>query len=327
MGIRVLLQASNMSPNGNIAIGDLTIAATGWNTAAQINIGTAGVMFPTTLVVPAGLTVGANTVRATDNNSLVAAGIYTVARPTLAVSPAIGPRGSSATITGAGWVPNSTVALTLNTVTLTTVVADANGNIAAAINIPATANVGANAIDANDGVVGNVAVTQAFVVPGAAISVDPNEGGPGTPVTVSGTGFGGYAPITITFGGYAFPSAPLSSPLGAFTYTATVPGVAPGSAVVTAFDGTSTATTFFVVTVAPETVETALAGIMDNVVILWDYAGGDWLFFDPLDPGSDLTALIAGTGYWINVDADVELIYGGHSYTLYDGWNNIGWQG
>ena len=326
MGTKVMLQASNMSPNGNIAPGALTIAGTGWPGQAQINIGTAGEMFPTTLVVPAGLTVGANTVRATDNNGLVASGTYTVARPTLALSPITGPRGASATVTGAGWVPNSTVALTFAGAPMT-VIADANGNIAAAMTVPATAVTGANTVTANDGVLGNAALPATYIVPGAAISVAPQEGGPGTPVTVSGTGFAGYAPIQITFGGYLFPSQPLSSPLGAFTYSATVPGVAPGSQVVQAFDGTSTATTFFVVTVAPETVETALAGIMDNVVIVWDYAGGDWLFFDPLDPGSDLTGLTAGMGYWINVDADVELIYGGHSYTLYDGWNNIGWLG
>jgi hypothetical protein len=197
--------------------------------------------------------------------------------------------------------------------------------------VPAAAITGANSVTAAD-TLGNAALSATFTVPGASITVDPQEGGPGTAVTVSGTGFAGYAPITVTFGGYPFPSSPLSSPLGDFTYAATVPGVAPGSQVVQATDGTSTATTFFVVTAAPETVETALAGIMDELVIVWDYAGGDWLFYDPLDPGSDLTALTAGVGYWIKVDLpedvdSIELIYGGHSYTLYDGWNNIGWLG
>jgi hypothetical protein len=287
-------------------------------------------MFPTSLVVPAGLTVGANTVRATDNNGLVASGTYTVTRPTLSVSPITGPRGSSVTVTGSGWVPNSTVALNFAGSPMT-VIADANGNIAAAMSVPATAIVGANTVTAAD-TLGNAALPATFTVPGAAISVEPQEGGPGTAVTISGTGFAGYAPIQVTFGGYAFPS-PLSSALGSFTYSATVPGVAPGSQVVQAFDGTSTATTFFVVTVAPETVETALASIMEYVVIVWDYAGGDWDFYDPADPeGSTLEGLETGVGYWIKIDLpegmdSVELIYGGHSYTLYDGWNNIGWLG
>ena len=98
------------------------------------------------------------------------------------------------------------------------------------------------------------------------------------------------------------------------------------------FDGTSTATTFFVVTTAPETVQSQLAGIADYLVIVWDYAGADWDFYDPADPGSTLPSLMAGTGYWIMLDLpedmdSVELIYGGHSYVLTDGWNNIGWLG
>jgi hypothetical protein len=325
MGTTVLLTASSMSPNGNIAAGAMTIAGGAWSTAI-INIGTAGEMFPTTLVVPAGLTVGANTVRGTDNNGLVCSGSFTVTKPTVAVSPATGPKGSSTTITGSGWVPNSTVTLNFAGSPMT-VIADANGNIAAAMSVPAGAATGANSITAAD-TMGNSAVPASYVVPGAAIMVDPTEGGPGSTVTVSGTGFAGYAAITVMFGGYTLPANPLSSPLGDFTLATTVPGVAPGSQVVQASDGTSLATTFFVVKMAPETVQTALAGIMDVLDIIWDYAGGDWLFYDPGDAaGSDLTGLSAGTGYWVKVSADAELIYGGHSYSLVSGWNNIGWLG
>jgi hypothetical protein len=63
------------------------------------------------------------------------------------------------------------------------------------------------------------------------------------------------------------------------------------------------------------------------VEIVWDYAGGDWLFYDPDDPGSDLENLVAGSGYWIKASEAVDLIYGGHSYSLTEGWNNIGWLG
>jgi hypothetical protein len=121
----------------------------------------------------------------------------------------------------------------------------------------------------------------------------------------------------------------LTSALGAFTFNSTIPGVAPGSQVVQAADGVgATATTFFIVKQAPETVETALAGIMDKLVIVWDYAAGDWLFYDPSDvEGSDLAGLSSGTGYWLKVSEDCTLIYGGHSYSLTAGWNNIGWLG
>jgi hypothetical protein len=176
---------------------------------------------------------------------------------------------------------------------------------------------------------GNAAPAATFTVPGAFISVDPQDGGPGSAVTITGSGFTGYTPIQITIGGFPVPTIVLTSPLGDFTLAASVPGVQPGSRVVAAESGVSTlATTFFVVTQAPETVKTALASIMDQLVIVWGFVDGEWLFYDPADAaGSDLGGLVKGSGYWVNVSAAVDLIFGGNSYSLADGWNNIGWLG
>jgi hypothetical protein len=327
MGTRVMITGSNMTPDGTIAIGALMIGGNTWNTA-EITIDTGGVIAPTTLVVLPGLTYGANLVTATDNMSLTSAGVFTVVRPTLTVTPATGPKGATVTITGAGWVPNKPVTISF-ALEPWPVYADANGNIAAALQVPATAGTGANPVSASDGALGNAAAAAAFVVPGASIAVTPTEGQQGTAITITGTGFQGYSGITIQIGAYSFPTTPLTSALGAFTFNSTIPGVAPGSQVVQAADGVgATATTFFIVKQAPETVETALAGIMDKLVIVWDYAAGDWLFYDPSDvAGSDLAGLSSGTGYWLKVSEDCTLIYGGHSYSLTAGWNNIGWLG
>ena len=342
MGTSVMVMASNLTPDGTVEIGDLDIGTKNWN-GAVIPITTGGALTPTTLIVPAGLIPGANTVLLTDTpGGLQAAGIFTVTRPTLSVTPATGPENSMVTIRGSGWVPGRTVTLWFNDVVLTSAMADGNGNIAAAINIPAAAVPGANRLDATDDR-GNKALTAIFTVPGAAIQVtdpDPAEGGAGSAFTITGSGFGAYTGITVRITGfgasapYTFPTSAFSGPLGAFTFTSTIPGVAPGSAVLSATDGLSTATTFFVVTQPEETVETALASIMDNVVIVWHYDNQDaeWFFFDPLDPGSDLETLEAGGAYWIKVDLaegvdSIELVWGVHAYTLYDGWNNIGWQG
>jgi len=328
MGTRVMITGSSMTPDGNIAVGALMIGGNAWNTAAAITIDTGGVIAPTTLSVLPGLTYGANGVTATDNMSLTSAGVFTVVRPTLAVSPASGPKGATVTITGAGWVPNKPVTITFAGEPWP-VYADANGNIAAALQVPATAVTGVNGVNASDGALGNAAAAAAFTVPAASIAVTPTEGQQGTAITITGTGFQGYSGITIQIGAYSFPTTPLTSALGAFTFNSTIPGVAPGSQVVQAADGVgATATTFFIVRQAPETVETALAGIMDKLVIVWDYAGGDWLFYDPSDvAGSDLAGLSSGVGYWLKVSEDCTLIYGGHSYSLTAGWNNIGWLG
>jgi hypothetical protein len=327
MGTRVMITGSSMTPDGTIAIGALMIAGNAWNTAA-VTIDTGGVIAPTTLSVLPGLTYGANVATATDNMSLTSAGVFTVVRPTLAVSPASGPKGATVTITGSGWVPNKPVTITFAGEPWP-VYADANGNIAAALQVPPTAVTGANGVSASDGALGNAAASAAFMVPAASIAVTPTEGQQGTAITITGTGFQGYSGITIQIGAYSFPTTPLTSALGAFTFNSTIPGVAPGSQVVQAADGVgATATTFFIVRQAPETVETALAGIMDKLVIVWDYAGGDWFFYDPSDvAGSDLTGLSSGVGYWLKVSEDCTLIYGGHSYALTAGWNNIGWLG
>jgi hypothetical protein len=196
-GTTVLITGSNMTLGGTIAVGALDFKGNDWNTAV-INIDSAGTLFPTTLVVPTNETdapVGANTVQATDNGGLIAYGTFTVTKPTILVTPATGARNSSLTITGAGWLAGATVTLTFNyTTTLggtsstsITTIPDANGNIAAAMNVPADAKAADHTIAAND-VKGNSASSVVFTVPGAIITVTPAEGPVGTSVTVTGSG-------------------------------------------------------------------------------------------------------------------------------------------
>lgn len=324
-GVSVTVTASSLSPGSQVSANNMTFGTTAWN-PSDIQITTGGALTPTTLTVPASAATGANTVLLVDDVGLSASGIYTVTKPTTTISPATGPAGSSVTVTGSGWVPNQAVMLNFAGAPMT-VYADANGNIAAAMVVPQVA-AGQYSLTASD-TLGNSALDAAFVVPGAAITVSPTSGAIGTEMTISGTGFQGYSGITIMIGSYQYPITPLTSPLGTFDVTITVPGVAPMAQVITVTDGASNqATAFFVVTAAAETVETALSGISDVLEIVWDYAGGDWLFYDPADPeGSDLDGLVKGVGYWLKVTADATLIYGGNSYALMTGWNNLGWLG
>jgi hypothetical protein len=354
MGTTVLLQADKMTPGpaGNVPLNGLVIGATEWNTGAAsspdgvnfypfpqpgaINIGTAGQLFPTTAYVPPNLTVGTQTVVVIDSDGLIAGGLFEVTRPTLTASPTTGPVGSTVTIQGTGWVPNSQITLAFGGSQMT-VMADANGNIAAAMTVPAGATAGPNKITANDPVYTNAAAPATFTVPGAYISLDKDEGSPGDSVTVTGSGFQGYAAIQVSFGGYTFPGVVLASPLGDFSMSATVPGVAPGAAVVAAIvGGNPVATTYFVVKKAPVTVQTVMAQIMDVLDIVWGYvekdAVLDWYFFDPDDPEGSagpegLPGLEPGKGYWVKVSEATVLVYGGHQYVLLAGWTNIGWLG
>lgn len=76
----------------------------------------------------------------------------------------------------------------------------------------------------------------------------------------------------------------------------------------------------------------AFDSIALSLVLVETYEATDvldpWKIFDPIHgtPFDDLQVLRRGQGYWINVNRDVVLSYGGHQYRLFRGWNLIGWQ-
>ncbi len=336
-GMQVMVTGTNMTHGGKITVGNLTFNSVAWNTS-PISIDSAGTIFPTTLYVPTSLAAGTYIVKATDSGSLIAYGTFTVTKPTIALSPTTGAVNSSVTVTGTGWLPGTvsgaTVTITFSylntssvasTTTLTTV-PDGSGNIAAAITVPADAAAGAATVSTLDGK-GNSAASATFIVPGAYITLTPATGVAGTTVSVAGTGFAAYTAITVKMGNYAFMSQPLTDSLGTFTYTLTVPGLAPGSQPVTAFDGISTAWAYFVISSSGASVQSQISGISSYLVRVWGYSGGQWQLYDPADvAGSDLASLTSGAGYWINVNAACTLVYGGYSYALNSGWNLIGWR-
>jgi hypothetical protein len=263
----------------------------------------------------------------------------------MSLNPTTGSINSSFTITGTGWLPGtssgSTVTLTFNymtsgtpsvaATTALTTIPDGSGNIAAAITVPADTKAGTATVTAADGKT-NAATSATFTVPGAVITANPSQGPVGTQATVTGSGFAAYTAISVKIGNYQFLSQPLSDLYGAFTYTFTVPGVAPGSQSVSASDGnfaltSNIASAYFVVQTTGATVQSQTAGISSQLVRVWGYSGGIWYMYDPADAaGSDLATLTSGSGYWINVNAACTLIYGGYSYPLSAGWNLIGWR-
>jgi hypothetical protein len=337
-GTQVLLTGSNMyAATGNkIAAGNLTFGGYAWNTA-DINVDTTGVISPTTLYVPTATTItaGVNTVTAMDQHGVIATGTFTITTPTIAINPATGPKGTVIVVTGSGWVTNTVVnnVVTISLKYGTTVVAtqtvtpDGTGGIAATITLPTTAtSTGAytiTAADANN----NASSAATFTVPGAAITVTPDQGGATTSVQLNGTGFRAYFPIAVSVGGYPLTSQPLTDAMGGFTYAFTMPGLAPGAQVILASDGTNTATTFFTITTTPVSVSVQLGGISTQLVRVWGYSSGTWYLYDPADvAGSDLVSLTSGAGYWIDVSGNCTLIYGAYSYPMAAGWNLIGWR-
>ncbi len=118
------------------------------------------------------------------------------------------------------------------------------------------------------------------------------------------------------------------------THIYSTPGTYTVSLIVTDYRGAiSTKTKANYIVVKPPTaveISFALAGIVPKCEAVWGFDASKqrWLLWKPDVPEiSDLTKLEKGKGYWIKVKENCTLSYAGHSYTLYKGWNLIGWLG
>jgi hypothetical protein len=317
-----------MTLAGNIGVGAVTFAGAAWNTAA-IAIDSLGNISPTTLTVPLAGT-GAQLVQATDSGAAVARGTFTVTQPTISLDKTKGYRGDTVTLTGSGWVSGTLglVTITFGGVTILTATPDANGDITAMFTVPATAT-GANLVGATD-IPGNTAASKTFTLDPASISVEPTSGPVGTTVTVTGVGFQPQSGVTaLSIGGASvLPLTPIvTDTIGGFTGTFSVPGLAQVAQTVSCTVAGVTATVAFTISTAPPTVAGAMSSISAQLIRVWGYAAATWEMYDPADePGSDLTGLVAGRGYWVKVTEDCTLIFGGSRYDLTADWNLIGWR-
>ena len=295
-----------------------------------INLDTGG-NFVATAVVPVSattLSTGSMNVVATDDKAITATTTLTVPSRTLKLDPATGRRGTTLTATGAGFPANNPGITVPN-------------NVA----IPSS-----NTITAS--LVGQTATaTATHSVPAASISVVPAESAPGSSVTVSGSNFPAFSPVsTLKIG--TVPVLPSPGPStdtdGVFSSDVLVPGLPTGNQVVLATIGGVSAVATFKITaplIAPTATPTptptpspvigsavALAPLLDtdNLVRVWNFSNSTktWAFFDPrpaFAPANTITGLSSGQVYWIKVLSDQTPTLNGRQRVLTAGWNVISW--
>jgi hypothetical protein len=331
-GTRVTIQAKDMTEDGTVAVGDLTLEGNGWNTA-EIDIDSQGNMHPVTLRVqdPAGgqLNAGPNLVTAIDSGDVASSGIFNLTQPTISIDPASGLQYDVITVTGAGWLPGGMVTISFAGVPTVFSTPGADGTFIAQLTVPLGTGI-SSLVKAMDNY-NNVAAAKTFTLQGAQASVEPASGEIGDIITVSGTGFPPQQQVTALGFGDA-PGAPfpmiVTDTMGAFSAEVLVPGFPAGAHTITVQIGDENPIAlFFVIEEALPDIEDALASISDVLVRVWEFFDGEWSFFDPVDPeGSDLENMTPGRGYWVKVSEAVTLIFGGFSYSLTEGWNNIGWR-
>lgn len=129
-----------------------------------------------------------------------------------------------------------------------------------------------------------------------------------------------------------------ASAIAGWTFTIPAANTGSGFAQVTLFDANKTTqlaqtpqATFMVTssTTPPPgsaPVPAAFASIKDKLVRAWVLRDSTWFMYDPADLiGSNLTYVETGEVISISVTQDCTLTYGGKSWQLKAGWNNIKW--
>jgi hypothetical protein len=191
--------------------------------------------------------------------------------------------------------------------------------------------------------IAGAADTATFTIPQADIpdiECAPAEGAVGATFGITGTGFTALTWATVSFTDPAGTPTTLlgtvnTDSAGGITASGlTVPMSTPGFGTVTVTDSTGarTASDTFEVIVGEAVVLVtdglaSIAGLYERVVE-WDNANKEWLVYDPAIPElRTLTSLVKKGSYWIKVTEDCTVTFGTETYTLYEGWNSIGWQG
>ena len=219
---------------------------------------------------------------------------------------------------------------------------DASGRFEQQLRIPTTAAIpSSNQIhvrfDDDDDVV--VSITVAHEVPEGIIQPSATSGGPGSLITVSGEGFKSFVPVSLVkIGTLDVTPAPKPSTdgNGMMEFDITIPGLDVGIQTIEVNVGRTTASVGFTVTesgINPGNiveVGPGLEDLGDNFVNIWNFNNDTkaWSFYDAQE-GSDLTHLITGETYLIQIKATMEVILNRDTRNLTcvggNCWNQIVW--
>ena len=295
---------------------------------------------------------GDRTIRVTDSGGRTGVIIVAVPARTVTITPDQGRVGTIAVVRGAGFPSKNDEGSSFNVEivydagndkeTTVSAVPDASGRFEVQLRIPTTASIPSTntvkvAFEDDEGVA--VVTTVAHEVPEGIVNLSTTSGGPGSTVTVSGEGFKSFVPISLVkVGSLDVTPAPKPSTdgNGMMSFDITVPGLDVGIQTIEVSVGDTTASTGFTVTesgVNPGDIVKVAPGLEDlgdNFVNIWHFNNDlkTWSFFDGED-GSDLTHLITGETYLLQIKATVEVILNRDTRNLTcvggNCWNQVVW--
>ena len=295
---------------------------------------------------------GERVIRITDSDGRTGAIIVDVPAREVKITPDVGRVGTIAVVRGTGFPSKNDEGTSFNVeieydagndkTTTVSAVPDASGRFEIQLRIPTTASIpSTNTVKVSFEDEDDVAVvtTVAHEVPEGIINLSETSGGPGSTVTVSGEGFKSFVPISLVKVG-TLDVTPAPKPStdgnGMMSFDVIVPGLDVGIQTIEVNVGDTTSSTGFTVTesgVNPgdiKEIAPALEGLGDNFVNIWHFNNDTkaWSFYDAQE-GSDLTHLITGETYLMQIKSTVEVILNGDTRNLTcvggNCWNQIVW--
>ncbi|MGH2411870.1 MAG: hypothetical protein ACRDGS_16135, partial [Chloroflexota bacterium] len=200
----------------------------------------AGDLGSTTLTVPAGTTAGNHSVTAsTTGGTLLAAVGLQVQAPTATVLlvPASGAPGAQIRVDGSGFTANESVAISQGATALANATANSQGQISAAVTLPARLSPGAISLTAT-GSTSKISGSASYTVSAHTVTLSAASGAVGSSLTITGHNFAAGETVHVAFNGTEVAQATADGS-GAFSSSFNVPAGASGAVPVVATGASS----------------------------------------------------------------------------------------
>ena len=295
---------------------------------------------------------GERALRVTDSDGRSGVVIVDIPAREVEITPDVGRVGTIAVVRGTGFPSKNDEGSSFNVeieydagedkTTTVSAVPDASGRFEVQLRIPTTASIPSSntvkvSFEDDDEI--PVVTTVAHDVPEGLVNLSEASGGPGSTVTVSGEGFKAFVPVSLVKVG-TLDVTPAPKPAtdgnGMMSFDITIPGLDVGIQTIEVHVGGTTASVGFVVTESGlhpgniTKVVPALEALGDNFVNIWHFNNDTkgWSFHDGME-GSDLTHLITGETYLLQIKSTVEVILNRDTRNLTcvgsNCWNQIVW--
>ena len=295
---------------------------------------------------------GDRVIRVTDSGGRTGSVIVNIPTREVTITPDVGRVGTIALVSGTGFPSKNDEGRSFNIeivydagndkTTTVSSVPDASGRFEVQLRVPTTASIPSTntvkvSFEDEHGIA--VVTTVAHEVPEGLITLSETSGGPGSTVNVSGEGFKAFVPVKeVNIGTIEITPAPrpTTDGNGMVSFEVIIPGLDVGIQTIEVEVGQTTASTGFTVTesgIHPGNiidVGVGLEDLGDNFVNIWHFNNDTkgWSFYDGME-GSDLTLLITGETYLLQIKSDIEVILNRDTRNLTcvgsNCWNQIVW--